>query len=899
MTKLRADLLALNRGIVSPKALARIDVARIRLSAEVMTNWTAKTQGAMMLRPGLGMLDRTEGDAPCMQIPFVAATNDTAMLEVSDLSMRVRIDGALLSRPAVSTTINNGDFSSATGWSTAHTGGANASFGASGLILTAPNKGGTATVRQQVAVTDTGVEHALRIVVARGPVIFRCGSSSGGDQYIRETELGAGSHSLSFVPDGNFFVQFQSSANVARIVRSIAVEASGVVTVPAPWAEADLEKLRWDQSADVLFLACEGYQQQRIERRSPRSWSVVKYVSDNGPLSVGPTSAGCRLKPGATEGNTTLTSDRPFFKPEHVGSLFWVFQERQIIDQRLAAENTFTDPIRVSGPRPLNDRRFTVQVQGTWNGTIKLQKSSDGPEEGFNINDSVDSPQGNTSGIWNGNGTRTYRDQDSNLAVWYRLGFDPGDYTSGAARVTITYEGGGDYGIARVVAFNSDTSVNVEVLKPFKWTQFSDNWREGTWSDYRGWPGAVALHEGRLGWAGKSRFWLSVSDAFANFDTSFEGDAGPLDRSIGRGPVDSIHWMLPSQRLLLGTTGSEVSIRSSSFDEPLSPTNTNARVCSTQGSAKVPAVLVNNRGIYVQRSGKKVFELVYDVESSDYTSRDLTLLSPDIAPTGIRWAAVQEQPDTRIHFIMNDGRVAVLTYEPSEEVMCWAIVETDGFIENVAVLPGAEEDTVHYIVRREIDGQTCRFVERLAKEDEAIGGTVNKQADCFIVAENVTGSTVSVPHLEGKEVVAWGDGKDLGVFTVADGEIILNEAVDGVDVMVGLGYSAPWKSTKLAYGAQMGTALTQPKKVSYLGVIAANMHDRGLKYGPTFDELDDLPRMHDEAEVEADTIFSAYDSQMFEFDGEFNTDSRLCLMAQAPRPVTLLACVLGMDTNEK
>lgn len=903
--KTRVDLLAFNRGLVSPLALARVDVTRVRLSAEVMTNWTPKTQGAMMLRPGWEYLGSTVDDRPCVLIPFVAATDDTALLEITHQSMRVRLPDGVLTRPAVSTSISNGSFASATGWTQAHTGGASASFGGAGLTLLARNKGGMATVRQTVSVgSNAGTEHALRIVVNRGPVTFRCGSSAGGDDYIRETALGSGVHSLAFVPSGNFTVQFQSSRDVARIVSSIAIESAGVVAVPAPWAEQYLSSLRWDQSADVLFVACDGaYWQRRIERRSPRSWSIAIYQADDGPFTPLPTSPGVRLRPAAVNGNTTLTSSHPFFKASHVGALFWLFHEWQYVDRWLGAESTYTEPVRISGAEPTADRQFLVTVSGSWSGTLRLQRSFDGPDVGFNdITISSGYKEGGITGgdhVWNSNGFRAYTDQAVNQIAWVRLGFPPGGYFSGSARIVISYGGGGDHGICRVVSYSSPTQVGIETLRPFKLNQFTDNWREGVWSGERGWPSAVALHEGRLGWSGRGRFWLSVSDAFDSFDADTEGDAGPLDRSIGRGPVDTIHWMMPSQRLLLGTTGSEISIRSSSFDEPLSPTNANAKACSTKGSARVPAVMVGNRVIYVQRSGKKVYELVYNVEVGDYASRDLTMLAPDIAPSGIVWAAVQEEPDTRIHFAMADGRVAVLTDSPDEEVRCWDIKETDGHVETAAVIPGVEEDDVYYVVRREINGQTRRYIEKVAKESECVGGAINKQADAFVVVP-ATGDVVSgLSHLEGKEVVAWGDGRDLGTYIVSDGAITLDEDLDGVEVMVGLGYSAQWKSTKLAYGAQMGTALTQPKKVSYLGVIAANMHNRGLKYGPRFDEMDELPRMHEEQEVDADMVFPGYDGSLFEFDGEFDTDSRLCLMAQAPRPVTLLACVLGMETNEK
>src|SRR5690606_8181026 len=112
------------------------------------------------------------------------------------------------------------------------------------------------------------------------------------------------------------------------------------------------------------------------------------------------------------------------------------------------------------------------------------------------------------------------------------------------------------------------------------------DWWEGEWSSYRGYPSAVSLYEGRLWHAGLDKLWASISDAYEDFDDEFEGDAGPISRSIGEGPVDSIHWLLALGRLLFGTAlnsgdfpaakigGNNVfAVRSSSFDEPLTPTN--------------------------------------------------------------------------------------------------------------------------------------------------------------------------------------------------------------------------------------------------------------------------------------------------------------------------------------
>jgi len=46
-------------------------------------------------------------------------------------------------------------------------------------------------------------------------------------------------------------------------------------------------------------------------------------------------------------------------------------------------------------------------------------------------------------------------------------------------------------------------------------------------------------------------------------------------------------------------------------------------------------------------------------------------------------------------------------------------------------------------------------------------------------------------------------------------------------------------------------------------------------------------------------VWESYDQDAVEFPGEYDTDSRICLEANAPRPCTVLAAVLGMQTNDK
>lgn len=897
MAKQNAPLLAFNRGLVSSTALVRIDVDRIRLSAEVMTNWLPKTAGSMFLRPGFEWLGSSRNDAFAIDIPFVAATDDTALIEMAAGKMRVRVNDELISRVAVSTTIPNSDFATSTGWTDGSTFGGTLAFGGPGLILNAVNIGGQAVCRRQITVAggDANKRHALSINVTRGPVTFRCGSSSGGDEYIAETQLRTGAHSLALTPTGNFWVQFQSDLDVDRIVASCQIAAAGIMELDVPFAAHDLPNVRWDSSGDVLFLACDGYAQKRIERRSTDSWSFVEYLPNAGPFFA-TRSASVKLKVGRTYGNTTLTSDKPFFDGSHVGALFRMFNMGYKGTFRLAGEGSFMDPIRVTGSREggvYNDRLFRYTIAGTWSGTLRLQRSFDGPDSGYQ-------PFKDVARTTNGNYDDT--DSDLNSIVYYRLGFLPGDYTSGAAVITANYGGGGGHGACRVLSVNSPTEANVEVIDRFNSTEYTDDWQEGIWSPKRGYPGAVAMHKGRLWWAGRSRFVGSVSDDYDNFDPDYEGDAGPINRTLGAGPVDTINFMLSLGRLIIGTPGTEFSIKSSSMDEPITPQNAQAGDPSTQGSRmKANAAKVDNRGVFAQRSGKRLFEIVFDADSYEYVPRDLTLLTPDLTGSAkVVGMAIQRQPDTRIHVWLNDGTVVLLTYEPSEEVACWSRIETDGFVEGVAVLPGEDEDQVFYRIRRTIDGQTRRYLEKMAMESECEGGAVNRQADAFIIVPNVTGTAVAgLSHLEGKQVIVWADGRDMGGYTVSGGSITLGEAVTGADVLVGLPYEARYKSTKLAYAAAAGTALAQTKRVNLVAVILGRVHNDGLEFGGDFINMDRLPRLYQGRPVDPHEVFQHYEEPAIAFPGEWNTDARMCLRARAPRPCVVEAAIVSVETNDK
>jgi hypothetical protein len=885
-------LLAFNRGMISPLALARTDLKRTALSAETMTNWIARVFGSMMVRPGTSYLGSSLSDSKALYLPFVFSTDDTAIVEITDSNVRVWVSDAVVTRGSVSSATTNGNFdTTVTNWTDADESGATSDWVTGGYLGLTGNGTAAAIRRQQVTVAaaDQGDEHALKIVIQRGPVTLKVGSSAGADDYISETSLMTGTHSLAFTPTGDFHIEFSSRLKRQVLVDSCNVEASGAMTVSAPWLEADLGKLRFDQSGDVLFVAADGYQQRRIERRATRSWSVVTYQPEDGPFQIGNTGP-VTITPSGLSGNITLIASAPLFKSTNVGSLYRITSNGQTVTSSITAENSFTNAIRVTGVDAQRVFTVTVDEDAAGSATFTLQRSLDSEDGPWT---DVLSRTADT--------TETYDDSLDNQIAWYRLGVKTGDYGSGTHTVTLTYSVGSIDGVARVTAFTSTVQVSAEVFVELGGTSATDDWAESEWSDRRGWPSSVAFAEGRLVWAGKNGVWLSASDAFDSFDDTVEGDSGPIARTVGSGPVDTINWILALQRLLLGAEGAEFTCKSSSLDEPLTPTNFNIKPASTQGSAAVEAVKVDKRGVYVQRGGTRVMQIAFD-DDFEYGSVDLTALIPEIGQPSIVRMDVQRQPDTRIHCVRSDGTVAIAIFDPVEEVLCWQEYETDGLVEDVCILPGASasgEDAVYYHVKRTINGSTKRYLERWSLESECVGGTLNKQLDSHILYSGASTTTITgLTHLEGESVGVWGGGADLGTYTVSGGQITgVTTAV--TSAVVGLPYTAQWKSAKLAYAAGLGTALTQRKRLQHLSVVMRNTHYQALKYGPDFDNLSDLPQMSQGKAIAANTVHTSFDEEPFEFEGTWNSDSRLCLQVTSPRPCTLLGVVVSIETHDK
>src|SRR5712671_4547569 len=245
-----AALYSLNAGEVSKIALARVDVAKLRMAAACQVNWLPYVVGPMTLRPELTYVGEVLGDAPARLLRFIFSKLDTALIEVTANKMRVWVNEVLVSRAAVATSIGDPFFLGLGNWLAANTtSGATAAVAGGVCTLSCPPVGGLAQIQQTVTVSggDQGKEHAIRIVITQGPVIFRVGSAVGGSDLIAQTTLDIGTHSLAFTPSsGNATIQIESTDAWSKTLTQCSIESAGTMVLPTSWTAGDLPNIRFE-----------------------------------------------------------------------------------------------------------------------------------------------------------------------------------------------------------------------------------------------------------------------------------------------------------------------------------------------------------------------------------------------------------------------------------------------------------------------------------------------------------------------------------------------------------------------------------------------------------------------------------------------------------------------------
>lgn len=666
--------------------------------------------------------------------------------------------------------------------------------------------------------------------------------------------------------------------------------------ISTPYTAADLTnangtlRLRMVQSGDVIYIVHPSYPPKKLSRFANTNWTLTDVEFVGGPfLDVNPDQS-TTMYASAQTGTVTITASANTFASSDVGSLFLIEEE----------DLSKIKPWDAGQELSVGEGSNGVNVQN-------ILRRSDGKTYKCVTNDFAPSSSPakvirtggikpiHTSGVA-ADGDGEPKQPDNSDPTVYREGVDWEFQDPG-------------YGWVKITGYTSATQVTATVLSSLPQgvvgsSNTTNRWAFGRWSDTRGWPSQVAFFRERLVFATGQILNFSVSGDFENFSSRNTSGEIAADQAItievASDTVNTVEWLAPADGLLIGTAGGEFLCKELTTDEVFGPGNVKIAQQSLYGSRSVVPVQVGETVLFVQRSGRKLRELIYEFASDKFKSSDLTVLAEHITNGGIVDLVYQQEPHSIVWVVRADGILVGFTYNKEQDVLGWhrhpiggdAIVECMETIPN----PNGTQDDLWMIVRRTIDGSTVRYIEFL----EADFTDVSDIDDAFFVDSGLTynGSattTISgLDHLEGEEVAVLVDGAAHPRRTVASGEIELQR--EGTKVQAGLPYQSYLQTMRIEAGAADGTAQGKTKRITQ--AVIRFLATVGAKSGPTLDDLDEIQfRRPSNPMDQAIDPFTG--DKLIEWPNGYDFDGYLIVSQEQPLPQTVVAIMPQVSTQDR
>lgn len=337
--------------------------------------------------------------------------------------------------------------------------------------------------------------------------------------------------------------------------------------------------------------------------------------------------------------------------------------------------------------------------------------------------------------------------------------------------------GGKSWGI--IVGYTSATVVTVDIMRDSivgAQTKFS----LGSWAATTGFPKHVEFFKQRAFYANNgaqpSTIWGSQSadidnmypESAANPGITIQDDDAVVYKLVER-QVNEIVGLSVARDLIVLTTGSEIPV--SSIGAAITPTDVQASPQTSYGSNGTPPLKINSVTLFAQRGGRRILRMGFDVRIEGYAAEDMTILSEHITRSGVVKLAHQQEPNSIIWCLLDNGTLASLTFHPEQQVAGWARHEIGGkfngrnaVVDDIAVIPGAdtsgtnERDELWMIVKRTINGATARYIEFMEADfDSEDPVEIAVYADSALTSDLWNTDTAKTLELQGTTLSTTGD----------------------------------------------------------------------------------------------------------------------------------------------
>jgi len=541
----------------------------------------------------------------------------------------------------------------------------------------------------------------------------------------------------------------------------------GSVSIASPYT-SDIDKIRYEQSENVLYLKHPDFPPQNITRTDDNNWVIAATVFIMPPNLP-------------TEAEKSVTSITRVSTTATVTLAGHGYATGQTIRHAGADQSEYNIDAVITVPEsggiPDTDT-YTYEVTGTpvtpATGTITAQR---------------------IIGITRSGTTATVNTGQAH-------GFLTGYLKTMAGAVEVEYNG--DFQVTKI----SDTVYSYTVSgTPTTPATGTPTTKRILWNS-TGYPNSVTFFEQRMIIGGTlihpQTVFGSESGNILNL-VSGTADSDPFEYVLAAATSRILH-LAATELLIVFTYDKEITIQGG-IESPLTPTNLQVKARSSHGTREiVRPIIVGDDALFATRHGKKV-RLFSDRVGTETKKKapDISRVSEHLTKLVIVGMAHQQEPDSIVWMVTATGKLLSLTYDKDDSLIAWAQHTTDGLFKNVAVIPYNGEDQVWCAVERTINSVTGTYIEVM---DSDIN-TDSAKTDSDSPAKTVW---TGLSHLEGEMVDIVADGVVVPQQEVSGGQITLPYAALAIEV--GLHYKSTIIDLPPEIPTNIGTSQGQTMSVN-------------------------------------------------------------------------------------
>lgn len=277
--------------------------------------------------------------------------------------------------------------------------------------------------------------------------------------------------------------------------------------------------------------------------------------------------------------------------------------------------------------------------------------------------------------------------------------------------------------------------------------------------------------------------------------------------------VGLIEWMAATKNLLIGTeSGEYIATAETGL---LKPGDIHIDQQSAYGAASVPPAKIGDQVMYVSPDRRKVRAMNYEWKENNWLSTDLTFISEHITKGKIKVLSWDQHPSNHLWAVLENGDIACLTYERTNNVYGWHLHQTEGNILSAASgFDGIKSVLVLAVERTPGDIHVETLVsDQYSFDSWAIATTITPYgsifyAESFIHIEDLTVQVLVDGAIHPDRVV--GAESAPGAGDQFPGRIYLDYG--GSSVIAGLKFTPEIETLDVDGGTQSGSAVSHKKR---------------------------------------------------------------------------------------